>query len=57
MEPKEKKILGVVSQRVTSRTKLTSETLGPARSSRTGIRSSSSLSCASENQLLMGTAC
>lgn len=41
----------------TSRTRLTSLTCEPARSSRTGIRSNSSLSCASENQLLMGTAC
>ena len=44
-------------QRATSRTKLTSRTCEPARSSRTGIRSRSSLSWASENQLLMGTAC
>lgn len=42
---------------VTSRTKLTSWTCGPAKSSRTGMRSRSSLSCASENQLLMGIAC
>ena len=43
--------------KATSSTKLTSRTWGPARSSRTGIRSSNSLSCASENQLLIGTAC
>jgi hypothetical protein len=41
----------------TSRTRLTSLTCEPARSSSTGIKSKSSLSCASENQLLMGTAC
>lgn len=41
----------------TSSTRLTSRTCEPARSSRTGIRSRSSLSWASENQLLMGTAC
>lgn len=41
----------------TSSTRLTSRTCEPARSSRTGMRSRSSLSCASENQLLMGTAC
>ena len=41
----------------TSSTKLTSLTWLPARSSRTGMRSKSSLSWASENQLLMGTAC
>jgi hypothetical protein len=41
----------------TSRTRLTSLTWEPARSSSTGIKSSSSLSWASENQLLMGTAC
>lgn len=34
----------LLSQRVTSRTRLTSATVGPAKSSRTGIRSSSSLS-------------
>lgn len=44
-------------QRATSRTRLTSLTWEPARSSRTGMRSSSSLSWASENQLLIGTAC
>lgn len=44
-------------QRVTSRTRLTSLTLDDARSSRTGMRSKSSLSCASENQLLIGNAC
>lgn len=43
--------------RATSSTKLTSLTWEPARSSSTGIRSSNSLSCASENQLLIGTAC
>jgi hypothetical protein len=43
--------------KATSNTKLTSRTWGPAKSSRTGIRSNSSLSCASENQLLIGTAC
>ena len=41
----------------TSSTMLTSRTWEPARSSRTGMRSRSSLSCASENQLLIGTAC
>ena len=41
----------------TSSTKLTSLTWLPARSSSTGIRSNNSLSWASENQLLMGTAC
>ena len=41
----------------TSRTRLTSRTCEPARSSRTGMRSRSSLSWASENQLLMGIAC
>lgn len=41
----------------TSRTRLTSRTCDPARSSRTGIKSSNSLSWASENQLLIGTAC
>ena len=43
--------------KATSSTRLTSLTCWPARSSSTGIRSRSSLSCASENQLLMGTAC
>ena len=43
--------------KATSSTKLTSLTWVPARSSRTGIRSRSSLSWASENQLLIGTAC
>lgn len=52
-----RKGLKKLSQRVTSRTRLTSCTVDPARSSRTGIKSSSSLSCASENQLLIGTAC
>jgi hypothetical protein len=41
----------------TSRTRLTSLTWEPARSSSTGIKSRSSLSWASENQLLIGTAC
>lgn len=41
----------------TSSTKLTSRTCEPAKSSRTGMRSRSSLSWASENQLLIGTAC
>ena len=44
-------------QSATSRTRLTSRTWGPAKSSRTGMRSRSSLSWASENQLLIGTAC
>lgn len=43
--------------KATSSTRLTSRTWLPARSSSTGIRSRSSLSCASENQLLIGTAC
>jgi hypothetical protein len=43
--------------KLTSKTKLTSLTAGPAKSSNTGIKSTSSLSCASENQLEMGTAC
>ena len=47
----------VSAYKATSSTKLTSLTWLPARSSRTGIRSRSSLSCASENQLLIGTAC
>jgi len=41
----------------TSSTRLTSLTSLPARSSSTGIRSSSSLSCASLNHELIGTAC
>lgn len=45
------------SYSVTSNTRLTSQTCEPAMSSRTGIKSSSSLSWASENQLLMGIAC
>lgn len=47
----------VSAYKATSSTKLTSLTWVPARSSRTGIRSRSSLSWASENQLLIGTAC
>jgi hypothetical protein len=47
----------VSAYKATSSTKLTSLTWLPARSSRTGIRSRSSLSWASENQLLIGTAC
>jgi hypothetical protein len=43
--------------KLTSSTRLTSLTCAPARSSSTGIRSISSLSCASENQLEMGRAC
>lgn len=46
-----------IDYNATSSTRLTSRTCEPARSSRTGIRSRSSLSWASENQLLMGTAC
>ena len=46
-----------INYNATSSTRLTSRTCEPARSSRTGIRSRSSLSWASENQLLMGTAC
>jgi len=41
----------------TSRTRLTSRTEGSARSSNTGTRSDSSLSCASENHEETGTAC
>ena len=47
----------VSAYKATSSTKLTSLTWLPARSSSTGIRSRSSLSWASENQLLIGTAC
>jgi hypothetical protein len=43
--------------KLTSSTRLTSLTWAPARSSSTGIRSISSLSCASENQLEIGRAC
>ena len=43
--------------KLTSSTRLTSLTWVPARSSSTGIRSISSLSCASENQLDIGRAC
>lgn len=51
------KLLRTAPQRATSNTRLTSCTFGPARSSSTGMRSSSSLSWASENQELIGTAC
>jgi hypothetical protein len=46
-----------LTHNATSSTRLTSLTWVPARSSSTGIKSRSSLSCASENQLLIGTAC
>lgn len=48
---------GDLPYKPTSKTRLTSLTCEPARSSRTGIKSRSSLSWASENQLLIGTAC
>ena len=47
----------ISAYKATTRTRLTSLTWVPARSSSTGIRSRSSLSWASENQLLIGTAC